>query len=689
MNVSIYLRVSTEDQAQRATIENQFEFAKKYCDLHELNVIDYYKEDGVSGTIPLHERPEGKRLIEDAKNKKFETLLLYKLDRLGRSARITLNSIFELEGYGVQIKSMTEPFDTSSPSGRFMITMLAGVADLERETILERMWLGANRAAKSGKWLGGITPYGYFVNDQGFLEVNEEPIANFHMSEAEVVRLIYSLLIDHHYSTIKIADYLNALGVPPAYTKDGRQIKKGTRKENTAGIWRPARIRGLVSNTVYMGVHYYGKRSTKERELISREVPSIVSKEIWEEAQRVMKNNQIEAFKNSKRPYLLRGLVKCNDCKCTYQGTGFPGAKRIIKAYYVCGGKGKYNGPLLGKCVSKNLPADWLEDLVWNDIVNFINNPGEAINELQGSLEDRKDNIENLLKEKEIVSNAINDKQNERQSILDLFRKKIISSTDVEQQLTKINDETISLQARLKSLEEQMHNEVNFEQQFNNAEELLMSLKDKMDNELDFDQRREIVKILVKEVLVTTLPSSKTGGRARATVTVHYNFAKDVIHTDNRANNNLDIVIIKENFLPIYNVDFELNSPGKRLRAARMDKQLSIAELAEASGLSTVTISKAELDKINMQPNNIKLLSIILERPVFYLGCYESFPDKTFGQRLIKARLFHGQTKKEFALDIGIDVHTLRDWESDIRLPSNKYFDLLEKRLSILNEEGA
>lgn len=139
---------------------------------------------------PLNERDKGRKLIEDTKNKEFDTLLVYKLDRLGRSARITLNSIYELESYGLKIKSMTEPFDTSNPSGRFMITMLAGVADLERETILEKMWHGANRAAREGRWLGGIVPYGYYVNDDKYLEINDNIIHEINMSEVDVIRLI-------------------------------------------------------------------------------------------------------------------------------------------------------------------------------------------------------------------------------------------------------------------------------------------------------------------------------------------------------------------------------------------------------------------------------------------------------------------------------------------------------------------
>ncbi|MCY6483959.1 recombinase family protein [Clostridium aestuarii] len=73
------------------------EFAYKYCDLHQLELLKLYKDDGINGTIPLEQRTSGKQLIEDAKEKKFDTLLIYKLDRLGRSARITLNSIHMLE----------------------------------------------------------------------------------------------------------------------------------------------------------------------------------------------------------------------------------------------------------------------------------------------------------------------------------------------------------------------------------------------------------------------------------------------------------------------------------------------------------------------------------------------------------------------------------------------------------------
>ncbi len=80
--IALYLRVSSEEQRDRETIEIQRKFLDEYCRLYGLEVAEVYADDGVSGTVPLHERPEGRRLLEDAREGKFATLLVYKLDRL-------------------------------------------------------------------------------------------------------------------------------------------------------------------------------------------------------------------------------------------------------------------------------------------------------------------------------------------------------------------------------------------------------------------------------------------------------------------------------------------------------------------------------------------------------------------------------------------------------------------------------
>jgi site-specific DNA recombinase len=287
MAIAVYLRVSTEEQRERQSIATQREFAERYCQLHDLAVYRAYADDGVSGTIPLDQRPDGSQILRDARLGKFDQLLVYKLDRLGRETRLILNAVAELEKLGVRVRSMTEEFDTGTSTGRLMLTMLSGFASHERDVIRERSVAGANRLAEAGVWMGGIVPYGYRKagdKQTSHLVVSEEPIPSIAMSEAEVIRDVFRLAAVEGKSCRVIAERLNDLRVPCAYSRDDRLILRGKRKQRTSGIWRPGRIRGLITNKTYMGTHEFGKRSVSGRPVISRPVPAIVSEDVWKKS---------------------------------------------------------------------------------------------------------------------------------------------------------------------------------------------------------------------------------------------------------------------------------------------------------------------------------------------------------------------------------------------------------------------
>src|SRR5438045_1188290 len=116
--VACYARVSTEDQAERQTIDAQTDFLRRYCELHGLTIASFYVDDGISGTVPLEDRPEGRRLLQDAEGGTFSVVLVYRLDRLGRSLKALMSAHDRLDAAGVAIRSGTEPFDTTSPFGR-------------------------------------------------------------------------------------------------------------------------------------------------------------------------------------------------------------------------------------------------------------------------------------------------------------------------------------------------------------------------------------------------------------------------------------------------------------------------------------------------------------------------------------------------------------------------------------------
>ena len=143
----------------------------------------------------------------------------------------------------------------------FYFDIHAVIAANERRKFLERSAEGMNRAAKEGRYTGGIVPLGYSVSgDRGFrrLVPDDSPMWAG-LSAADVVRRIYDHLAVDGWSCVRIATEFNSLGVPTSYRRDGR----GVRGKRTQGLWRSGRIRNLVVNPVYRGVLQYGRRSSR------------------------------------------------------------------------------------------------------------------------------------------------------------------------------------------------------------------------------------------------------------------------------------------------------------------------------------------------------------------------------------------------------------------------------------------
>src|SRR5215204_1962435 len=289
--VALYLRVSSDEQRERQTIETQQAFLEQYCRLYELEVVETYADDGVSGTVSLYERPEGRRLLEDARAKKFETLLVYRLDRLGRSLLVIVDAHDRLQVAEVSLRSATEPIDTSSPSGRLIFQMLASFAEYERETIGERTRAGLYRAYRNGKHVGRI-PYGYDINEAGAFEVVEH--------EARVVREIM-VNVAAGASLYSEAVRLNDQDEP----SPGRKYRGKPR--SYGAHWAQSTVRDMVTQTTYAGVHMVNTEGGP----IERQVPTIVDPSLREKALARLEENRRYSGGKPGRAYLLRGLLHC------------------------------------------------------------------------------------------------------------------------------------------------------------------------------------------------------------------------------------------------------------------------------------------------------------------------------------------------------------------------------------------
>jgi len=131
--IAVYMRVSTVEQKRRETIITQRAAAEKYIAANDLAVYGYYADDGVSGTLALEQRPDGARLLRDARDGKFSAVLIYKLNRLGRNTRHIQNAIYALD-----------------EMGRAMVGFLGTLGELERDMTVEHSTEATNRLARDG-----------------------------------------------------------------------------------------------------------------------------------------------------------------------------------------------------------------------------------------------------------------------------------------------------------------------------------------------------------------------------------------------------------------------------------------------------------------------------------------------------------------------------------------------------------
>jgi site-specific DNA recombinase len=502
--IALYLRVSSEEQRNRETIEIQREFLEQYCGLYELEVVGIYEDDGISGTIPLHERPDGRRLIEDAKAGEFKTVLVSKLDRLGRTLLVIVDAHDRLQEAGVALRSGREPIDTSNPSGRLIFQMLASFAEYERETIRERTQAGQRRAFKNGRQMGAI-PYGYDIaQDNSFVVVEEE---------ACIVRQIIAN-IAAGATLYSEAKRLNDEGEPsPGHRYRGKPRKHG------AG-WGHTTVRELVRQRAYVGTHEVRINGGTER--IERPVPAIVDPALREKALSRMEENKRFAGGRPHRNYLLSGLVECAQCGWAYRGTCASGSRTGKRYYYYgCGRRGAtYDKRVERSCPSVN--AEWLEDLVWQDVRSFLENPGEVLERVREQLEG-DDQADELEERRESLKNRLAGKQAERDRAMRLYMRGLISEEEADVLLADLKNQTANLRLLIGAVEGDLSKREESKLAAMTTEAWLMALRKNLseveeDTEEAYLHRRELAKLLVGKITV----DRDEDGRAKVDITYRF-----------------------------------------------------------------------------------------------------------------------------------------------------------------------
>lgn len=301
--VALYCRVSTDEQAQRGySIDNQRDRLVAYCHSQGWDHYELYIDDGYTGTNL--NRPALQRLLSDVRRGQAKIVVVYKLDRLSRRQRDVLHLLEdEFEARDVAFKSATEPFDTSTPLGKAMLGILAVFAQLERDTIVQRLSTGLKQRVKSGKWPGGRVPFGYRYNrETGRLEIR--------WSQADLVRRVFQQYLE--------GASLHQLALWLAEQSDDRSFDH-------------AAIRQLLQRRVYIGESTFG--DTVSSEIVSQPIVDIAT---FERVQAEIQRRHQE--KSPTGEYLLTGLLRCSQCGSAFVHVRRRNPRRPTEPYdyYAC-----------------------------------------------------------------------------------------------------------------------------------------------------------------------------------------------------------------------------------------------------------------------------------------------------------------------------------------------------------------
>lgn len=463
MRVGAYIRVSTLEQATAGySVPEQENRLKKYCEAKDWLLTKVYKDPGFSGSNL--DRPGIQQLISDVEDGKIDTVLVYKLDRLSRSQKDTLQLIEDVfMANDVHFVSLNENFDTSTPFGRASIGILSVFAQLEREQIKERMAMGKVGRAKTGLFHGGGTiPFGYTYTD-GKLHVNA--------LESATITRIFDMYVSG-MGPNKIAETLNFEGY------------KGKLKP-----WSHHTVSTVLRNDLYIGnISWKGQTYTGQHE-------PIIAEDLYYKVQQMIDHNQQDAVMFNKRPfqakYMLTGLIYCKLCGARYgiQKTYRPHIHAYVRKYQCYSQRGSANMRKDINCDNKVYLAEDLEAYVLKQIQKLAFKP-ERIDKLRN----RKNKVQPISQTEQIKSDiaAVN-KQMTR--LIDLYQNGTIDYAAINSRVDELNTRKSRLNNQLDKAKRQNVDDLNLTQI-----KLLLKQAPQIIAKGELADKRQLVHTLIKKI---------------------------------------------------------------------------------------------------------------------------------------------------------------------------------------------
>lgn len=302
---AIWLRVSTEEQAQGESPATHEKRARMYAEVKGWEVVTVYDLCGVSGKTVLH-HPEAQRMVADVAAGRIEALIFSRLARLARNVKELLEISELFKRHSAALVSLGESIDTSTPAGNLMYTMLGALAEWERNEISARVSASVPIRAAQGRPTGGVGPWGYVWRDDG-----DGKRLVIDQGAADKVRLVFGVLIEEKGNKLRAARRLNGMGIKTRHGSD----------------WTASGIQKLTSNAVYIGekkANYQKREGTSwvakpESEWVTHPVEPVIGADTWEAVQLLLekRKNTYAHWSNKLAPprestQLYGGLLVCS-----------------------------------------------------------------------------------------------------------------------------------------------------------------------------------------------------------------------------------------------------------------------------------------------------------------------------------------------------------------------------------------
>ncbi len=499
MKFDIYSRKSLFT-GKGESIDNQIEICKNYifCNFPDTKESDIFvfEDEGYSGKNM--NRPQYKAMREHQEKEKIDFIVVYRLDRISRNVGDFSSMMDELRHKGIGFISVNEKFDTSTPMGRAMITIAAVFAQLERETIAERVRDNMFLLARDGRWLGGRPPVGYsIITDEEYVLLHngekKEPIKRLVENEdIYIAKLMYDIFLEKQS--------LNAV------SKD--IISRGIRSYN-GKLYSLLAIKDILRNPIYciadnISFAYftekdaqiafdksecdgkkafisYGKRTyadganTRNGEsdwiIALGKHTGIIQGEDWVRVQKILDNNKLSSPKRNKQSNmksLLSGMIICKKCGSRMFAKKRNGRGSNPDKYdYICNSKIR-GGTALCNC--KNLLGNEVDESICQYLLEYCEDKSlikDNINKVAAPISIQNESVERnitickqaITKKKKEIDNLITslqDAPNVTPAFVQLINDRITSLrqeiSDQEIQLAKLLDPSQDTQAKIDNI---------------------------------------------------------------------------------------------------------------------------------------------------------------------------------------------------------------------------------------------